>query len=78
MNLPIKNKEEKNKMISKVKLSTSIDDLCRGVPKEFGAYMKYVRNLGFFEEPNYNYFKKLFRTLFLKMKYEYDDEFDWI
>jgi hypothetical protein len=37
-----------------------------------------VKNLGFTEEPNYAYFKKIFRTLFLKKKYEYDDKYDWI
>jgi len=29
--------------------------------------MNFVKNMTFFEEPNYIYFKKLFRVLFYKM-----------
>lgn len=34
--------------------------------------------MGFFDEPNYNYLKRLFRTLFLKENFQYDDKYDWI
>lgn len=41
-------------------------ELCSDIPAEFNKYMTYVRTLGFYDEPNYNYLKRLFRTLFLK------------
>jgi len=40
--------------------------------------MSYVLSMGFFDEPNYNYLKRLFRTLFLKENFQYDDKYDWI
>ncbi|EGR34642.1 hypothetical protein IMG5_005080 [Ichthyophthirius multifiliis] len=55
-----------------------LKQLCKGMPFEFNKYMIYVKNLSFTEEPNYNFIKNLFRVLFLELKYEYDDKFDWI
>lgn len=65
-------------MISQVKMQTPLQELCHSLPIEFSKYMSYVRSLSFFDEPNYNYLKKLFRTLFLKENYQYDDIYDWI
>lgn len=78
MNQPGSTKEEKQNNIARVKMRTPTQHLCSGLDTEFSAYMNYIKALGFYEEPNYNYLKKLFRTLFLKRKYEYDDKFDWI
>lgn len=78
MNIKTDNKKEKYKMIAKVKMTTTVKELCEGLKPEFFNYMNYVKNLGFYEKPNYSYFRKLFRTLFLKCKYEYDNKYDWI
>lgn len=78
MNLQTDNKKEKYKLIAKIKMSTSVKELCEGLKPEFFSYMNYVKNLGFYEKPNYSYFRKLFRTLFLRCKYEYDNKYDWI
>ena len=36
-----------------------------------------MRRLDFFERPDYNYLRKLFRDLFDRMGYVDDNEFDW-
>jgi hypothetical protein len=48
-----------------------------GLPHEFVTYMKYSRSLGFKEEPDYAYPKNLFKDLFIKEGYIYDEIFDW-
>ena len=60
-----------------IKLETSIEDLCNGLPKEFLIYMKNIRSLQFDEEPYYSSYKSLFRDLLIKMNYYYDDIYDW-
>ena len=45
--------------------------------EEFATYLRYVRRLDFFERPDYNYLRKLFRDLFDRMGYADDNEFDW-
>lgn len=45
--------------------------------EEFATYLRYVRRLDFFERPDYNYLRKLFRDLFDRMGYVDDNEFDW-
>ena len=45
--------------ISKSKLSTSLDDLCYGLPSNISEFIKYSWNLKFQEKPDYNYLRKL-------------------
>jgi casein kinase 1 len=46
--------------IGEVKLITSIDKLCSGIPSCFKEYLKYCRGLKFDEDPDYQYIKGLF------------------
>ena len=55
---------EKDEKIKKVKIGTSIESLCDGLPLEFTEYMRAVRNLGFSEIPDYQGYKKLFMSIF--------------
>ena len=41
------------------------------------TYMTYCRNLGFEEDPNYAYLRRLFRDLYHKCHLEFDFIFDW-
>jgi len=68
-------------LISKIwakKSKTSIEKLCKGYPKQFEAYLRYVRNLGFTETPNYNYLIGLFDKVLENMNEVDDGMFDWI
>lgn len=40
-------------------------------------YLRYVRRLDFFETPDYEYLRTLFKNLFEKKGYVNDSEFDW-
>lgn len=42
------------------KISTSLDELCRGIPECFKAYLQYVKGLEFEERPNYKFLMSLF------------------
>ncbi|KAB2619724.1 casein kinase I [Pyrus ussuriensis x Pyrus communis] len=55
-----------------IKESISIEELCRGYPKEFAAYLNYCRSLRFDEKPDYAYLRKLFR------RYRRDLKYDWV
>lgn len=62
-NLQANDKNEKYEKIQHKKLSTSIQELCFGLPPEFCEYMTYVRNMTFTQEPDYNHLKNLFKRL---------------
>ena len=59
------------------KMATSIESLCESHPKEFASYFHYCRSLGFEDTPDYAYLRKLFRDLFLREGFQYDNMFDW-
>lgn len=45
--------------------------------EEMAQYLRYVRRLDFFETPDYEYLRTLFKNLFEKKGYVNDSEFDW-
>ncbi len=48
-----KDKKEKYEKILEKKMSTTLDILCKGLPKEFINYLNYCKNLKFEEIPDY-------------------------
>ncbi|KAI4483038.1 hypothetical protein M0804_008093 [Polistes exclamans] len=70
-------KRQKYERISEKKMSTPIEELCKGYPIEFASYLKYCRGLRFEERPDYSYLRQLFRTLFHGQGFTYDYVFDW-
>jgi serine/threonine protein kinase len=75
--LKAKTKKEKYDKITEKKISTSIDALCRGYPDEFLTYLNYCRALRFDDKPDYNYLRRLFRSLFRKNGFRFDYVYDW-
>jgi len=69
--------DERNERIKDKKINTSIEDLCGDLPQEFATYLKYARDLGFDDQPDYSYLRKLLRDLFVSKGFEYDHVFDW-
>ena len=61
-----------------IRINTSIDILCKDLPEEMILYVKYVENLLFDEEPNYNYLKKLFINILHKIGEKNDNMFSWV
>lgn len=45
--------------------------------EELATYLRYVRRLDFFETPDYEYLRKLFKDLLVRKGYVDDGEFDW-
>lgn len=76
-NFKSQNKNEKYKLIADCKMNTPIEELCKGLPKEFTSYMQHVRNLAFTDQPDYKYLKKIFRQLLVESGYRFDLEYDW-
>jgi serine/threonine protein kinase len=50
----------KLKLLLEMKSSITTEKLCNGLPEEFSLFIKYCRNLGFEQDPNYDYLKSLF------------------
>lgn len=69
--------KERYQKIGDTKRATPIDILCDGYPEEMAQYLRYVRRLDFFETPDYEYLRTLFKNLFEKKGYVNDSEFDW-
>ncbi len=59
------------------KETMSTRDLCNGLPKEFAIYFHHVGSLGVDDKPKYSYLRKIFRDLFIREGFEYDQVFDW-
>ena len=70
------NTVQKHQLILDKKMSTSIEDLCVGCPRQFADYMRYCRALKFDAKPNIAYLRGLFRDLY-KDKYNSDYTFEW-
>ena len=77
--LNLKGNNVKKKYFDSLKLKRNIspEDLCKNLPQEFADYIKYCRNLGFEDAPNYNYLSNLFKGLLIKMKENNDSNFTW-
>ncbi|XP_025193986.1 casein kinase I-like [Melanaphis sacchari] len=75
--LKVHNAKERFQKIGEMKKSTPIDSLCEGYP-EMAEYMKYVRHLEFYEEPNYKFLRHIFTNTLHTNGFEDDQIFDWI
>ena len=53
--------QERYQKIGDTKRATPIEVLCESYPEELATYLRYVRRLDFFETPDYDYLRKLFR-----------------
>uniref|UniRef100_A0A7N0TY90 non-specific serine/threonine protein kinase n=1 Tax=Kalanchoe fedtschenkoi TaxID=63787 RepID=A0A7N0TY90_KALFE len=69
------NKKQQNEKINEKKVSTSIEALCRGYPKEFDSYFHYCRSLRFEDNPDYAYMKRIFSFFFFRFRLDY--VYDW-
>ena len=76
--LKIKSKEDRYKKILAKKKETSSEELCKGFPEEFRAFVEYTRNLDYTEQPDYDLLKNKFVNLVTKKLGEnFDYIYDW-
>ena len=69
-------KRYKYKLIGEKKQATPLPELCGGCP-ELEVYIQYCRNLGFEEQPDYNYLKSLLHGALTRTGRSLDAAFDW-
>ena len=77
MNVKAKNKAGKYRKIMEKKIEIKPEILCAGLIDEFREYFKYVRELQFTEEPNYELLFGLLNSAMKKNKIKNDFKFDW-
>ncbi|KAF2211406.1 hypothetical protein CERZMDRAFT_43817 [Cercospora zeae-maydis SCOH1-5] len=68
---------EKEQSVMERKKCLKAEQLCKGLPKEFADYMRYVKCLSHGEMPDYSKLRDLFRNLAKKENLGYDAVFDW-
>lgn len=70
-------KKQKYERILEKKIATSTEMLCKAFPVEFRSYFEHVHSLRFDDRPDYDYLKKLFKELFFRKGFSYDNLYDW-
>ena len=45
--------------------------------EEFAAYLKYTRQLDFYETPNYDHLRQMFANVMARNDWSFDWAFDW-
>lgn len=68
----------KYEKIGQRKADTPIEELCDGFPNEFAKYLKYTRNLGFEETPDYDYLRETLTKALRDAGEVEDGEYDWM
>jgi hypothetical protein len=66
-----------NKVL-KLKLTTTPEQLCKGLPEEFTKYVQYCRGLEFEQDPDYDYLRSLFTSILMKNNQKNDYNFFWV
>lgn len=51
--------KQRKERILEIKMSTSVAELCKGLPHEFQNFINYCRQLNFDETPSYAYLRRL-------------------
>jgi casein kinase 1 len=75
-NILAENPKLQHQKINEVKISTSLEKLCKGLPQEFSTFLETVRKLTFTDEPDYAGYRKMFRDLFMNQGFFNDCQFE--
>ena len=73
-----KTKKELFQRIFRIKIFTTCEELCEGLPNEIKEFLLYCRSLDFEQEPNYKYCYSLFNNVLIKNGFSNDLIFSWI
>jgi serine/threonine protein kinase len=63
--------------ILEIKMQTTPEALCRGLPRQFEEYINYVRGMTFEQEPDYRYLRNLFLAVLQNLGEKMDFCYDW-
>jgi serine/threonine protein kinase len=75
-NIKSDNKDELYNKILELKIKTTPESLCTGLPTQFEHYMKYIRGMTYEQEPNYYYLRSLFLTTLKNNQKSFDFSYD--
>ncbi|KAH7930180.1 kinase-like protein [Leucogyrophana mollusca] len=79
--LPWMDSKDSNKLfyerIGEQMQTTSVPDLCAGLPEEFCVYFRYIRHLEFEQDPDYDFLCTLFKNILKAIGEEDDGVYDW-
>ena len=76
--LKVNNIDDRYKKICDKKKATSAKELCNGFPKELELFVKYTRNLGFMDVPDYEYLRNLLKSVIEHEHKVIDFHYDWL
>lgn len=76
--LPVASGGDKYEAIRATKMSTTVRELCSGLPSVFGSFISYSRQLKFDEKPAYGMWRDAFRQCGKELGVSFDGEYDWI
>ena len=76
--LKFEDKLQRFKAIAKMKKTIKVEHLCEDLPPEVLTFTKYIKKLGFTENPRYEYMKSLFMSLLSRNHLENDYKFSWM
>ena len=75
----VDNKKDNYLKVAQMKNDIRPEKLCENLPIEFAHYLRYVKNLKFEEEPNYQYLRNLFVQMMRKQGFEETNcFFSWV
>lgn len=69
-------KRKRIKMIYELKKNVDPKVLCKGMPREYCIFFKYIRNLRYSDKPHYNTLISMFTDLLIKNNFE-NQTFQW-
>lgn len=70
-------KQLKHSIMAERKIRTPLESLCRGLPEEFLILLSYSRSLRYKDRPDYEYLRRMFKSLLIRKGYQMDMVFDW-
>jgi len=76
-NQEAKSRKEKFEKIFFLKKQLGLEFLCKDLPPEFLKYMEITYSLGYGEDPNYELLRNLFKNVYEKQGFSYDNIYDW-
>jgi casein kinase 1 len=76
LKLPETDKKKRISLIYEMKKNVDPNVLCKGMPKEYCIFFKYIRNLRYSDKPHYSTLLSMFRGLLAKNDAE-DSIFQW-
>jgi serine/threonine protein kinase len=78
--IQIANKEEKYQKIAHLKNTIPVEELCSGIPTEFGTFLQYTKDLKFDEKPNYSLLRNMFMDVYVRENFHVmnkNEFWDW-